>query len=229
MSNKPADTQIRALVAQWDDVRARGGAQAYQVAQCAKATAALYTDYDSFREFHIHLLDIRFPSTIRMHWDMAKAARLVQEETIWRALGWDGVRDLARVIDQTARKRISKRVLQLASGGSKSKQRKNAKLKPVTRSVFQGILKQIAPDMAEAPGARTPPNNGLRIQLAEEQAKTARLSSELAEATAKHASPDLAATLRRLIYQDGCQFIVNLLTEEERSAVGVSKLRERAS
>ncbi len=254
MSKKPTDTQIRALIARWNDVLTQGGAHAYQVAWCAQDTAALYPpdDYESFKGFHINLLDIRFPPTIRMHWNMAKTVRLVQEEAVWRAIGWEGVRELAKVTGQANRKKISKKVLQLASSD------KNAKLKPVTRSILQGIIKQIAPDTLVRPRARTekkPSGDDLHAisaqlaeeqakatslsnELAEEQAKTARLSNELAarptaSATAakatKHSSLDLAATLRRLIYQDGCQFIVNLLTEEERKAVGVSKLREKAS
>lgn len=107
MSNKT----IRAFQERWLSICEAGGALDFTMAEFAHDLAQETKGYTPFAKFYLRALDCPHTAKIAMFWRMSEAFKAVSSGATWKAIGWEGVRDLSRIADAKARKSVESQVV----------------------------------------------------------------------------------------------------------------------
>ena len=221
-----AEKDVLALVAEWREIESKVGGCEHSQAAYAVKVRSLVGECDDFRVFFWNTLGVRSSSRIEKFRRMARAVSLVPDVKVWRAVGWEGVREIVRIEDSTRRTlACSRLVAERAKGGMK-----------VGVWSVEKILADVAPEIfLPRPAEPETPKDRAQTRMAADaqsdahqqarEAKDAHQQAREALVVASNVTVErerdvLRAALRRIV--EGSPIFLGLLNDEEKKAAGLT-------
>jgi len=220
-----AEKDVLALVARWREVESKVGGCEHSQAAYAVEVRAHFGEH-RFRAFFWETLGERSSSRIEKFRRMARAVGLVPDVKVWRAVGWEGVREIVRIEDSTRRTLACSRLVAERAKGN---------MKVGGRSV-EKILADVAPEIfLPRPAEPETPKDRAQTRMAadaqsdaHQQAREAKDAHQQARealvvalnVTVERERDVLRAALRRIV--EGSPIFLGLLNDEEKRAAGLT-------
>ena len=202
------------LVSRWRDIESRRGALDFEIALWAADVQAASGTEDDFNTFHTDTLGL-LAATTGKHRRMADAVRVVTDVSVWRAIGWPKVRDVARIEQAKAREKACARIV--AEHAKTAASVKTAKVPKIAAKHVDVILAEEAPEIF-VPAPAVPETAKDRQQARMAEAKRADAKAIEQAPRVPDRGDVLAKAIRRLV-SGGYAFLADLLTPEERQRV----------